>query len=40
MDKQVVCGETSNTITSRKIVNLGTKEGKVAVTCVRKSTVM
>lgn len=40
MDKQVVCGETANTITSRKVINLGTKEGKVAVTYLRKSTVM
>lgn len=28
MDKQVVCGETANTITSRKVINLGTKRGK------------
>lgn len=40
-NRQVLCGETANTIVpAMRVTNLGTKEGKAAVTCVRKKAVI
>lgn len=40
-NRQVLCGETANTIgTSMRVTNLGIKEEKAAVTCIRKKAVI